>query len=610
MMTTGAVAADAGAIFKNRDGNTVTLPKGRVKITEPIRIGAEYSGCTFVGDGTVIDGGASVAKWTCYGGLWSAPLPKGHRLLYRNGAHVVNNRWPETGVAPCENWALSKEPYRSFLHLSLPDRIRKAAADGAELVIYYGWNCARCRKFKITDQGIELSQDEVGCRHDGTCRIVFENMPSVFLQSGQWRLDAKSNQVLYKPLPGERPDEAEFFTTGAKELLVVDGAKDITFRGIAFQNTGDDAIANTGQADAVTDAAVEVLRSEKIAFENCRFESLSGWALFIGEGTHGNRVTDCAFRNLGSGAIHLSAEKDIAPEDEYCRGHVIERCTMADGGKRKAGCVAVLSRHAADVVIRDNTITRFPYSGISCGWNWSFKKTMTSNNLISGNRIFDLGDDDLVGDMGAIYMLGRQPGTVIENNRIRDIRGTVFCWGIYLDEGSAEITVRGNLVSDCKLEPFHVHYGMDNLITGNVFIAGKNGACCSVTRATMDANNKFEPGTKVFDFTGNLCIADGMPFYLKSIWETYPRQELIDAWKGDNNFCWQIDEDCKVKVCEDWHFINLTMTPLADDEFIAPGREEHSVFRSGPRPSAARLRAENVPEALVRLYEVYLGGAK
>jgi len=210
----------------------------------------------------------------------------------------------------------------------------------------------------------------------------------------------------------------------------------------------------------------------------------------------------------------------------------------------------------------------------------------------------------------AIYMLGRQPGTVIENNRIRDIRGTVFCWGIYLDEGSSEMTVRGNLVSDCKLEPLHVHYGMDNIITGNVFIAGKNGACCSVTRATMDASNTFVPGTKVFNFTGNLCIADGMPFYLKSIWESNPSQSLIDAWKGDYNFCWQVDENCRVKVCEDWHFINRTMRPLSDAEFIAPGREEHTVFRSGPRPTAARLRAEKVPEPLVRLYEEYAARPK
>lgn len=102
--------------------------------------------------------------------------------------------------------------------MRLPDNIRKAAADGAELVIYYGWNSARCRKFKITDEGIELSQDEVGYRHDGTCRIVFENMPSAFLRPGPWRLDAKSSQVLYLPLTPLT--DAEFIAPGREEHSV------------------------------------------------------------------------------------------------------------------------------------------------------------------------------------------------------------------------------------------------------------------------------------------------------------------------------------------------------------------------------------------------------
>ena len=49
---------------------------------------------------------------------------------------------------------------------------------------------------------------------------------------------------------------------------------------------------------------------------------------------------------------------------------------------------------------------------------------------------------------------------------------------------------------------------------------------------------------------------------------------------------------------------------MTDAEFIAPGREEHTVFRSGPRPTAARLRAEKVPEPLVRLYEEYAARPK
>lgn len=47
-------------------------------------------------------------------------------------------------------------------------------------------------------------------------------------------------------------------------------------------------------------------------------------------------------------------------------------------------------------------------------------------------------------DGGAIYTLGRQPGTVIENNNLHD---NIKAADIYLDEGSAGITVRRNTIA-------------------------------------------------------------------------------------------------------------------------------------------------------------------
>lgn len=44
-----------------------------------------------------------------------------------------------------------------------------------------------------------------------------------------------------------------------------------------------------------------------------------------------------------------------------------------------------------------------------------------------------------------MYTLGRQPGTIVLGNHIHDT-GPGYSGGVYLDEGSADIEVTGNLI--------------------------------------------------------------------------------------------------------------------------------------------------------------------
>ena len=53
-------------------------------------------------------------------------------------------------------------------------------------------------------------------------------------------------------------------------------------------------------------------------------------------------------------------------------------------------------------------------------------------------------------DGGAIYTLGRQPGSTIRNNLIEEVK-------VYLDEGSCGWTVSGNLIDKVSSYPFMFH---------------------------------------------------------------------------------------------------------------------------------------------------------
>jgi hypothetical protein len=109
---------------------------------------------------------------------------------------------------------------------------------------------------------------------------------------------------------------------------------------------------------------------------------------------------------------------------------------------------------------------------------WGDGYNATRGAIVSDNLIYNIGSGSL-SDMGGIYLLGRQPGTIVARNVIHDVRYAendgYGGWGIYLDEGSAEIIVLQNLVYNCASQGLFVHKGVGNMVISNVFANNKRG---------------------------------------------------------------------------------------------------------------------------------------
>ncbi len=328
------------------------------------------------------------------------------------------------------------------------------------------------------------------------------------LNEGEWYLENK--KIIYKPFPSENPDSSLLVVPTVNHFIIANGTSNnnisyIEFKNLSY-NTAGQGLPKSGyypyQAATAVDAVFDFKYSSNLNFTNLKVNNISNYAFWFQEGCENINITNSQFHNLGAGAIKIGNVKyssDIlATNNITIKNNLIEK-----GGLVYPDAVSINIINAFSNTISHNTISDFTYTGISIGWVWGYEKSLSKNNMISYNHIYNIGKG-ILDDMGGIYTLGISPGTVIKNNVIHDIYDANYGgWGIYTDEGSSNILIENNLVYNCKSAGFHQHYGKDNIIRNNIFAL--NGESELVASKIEDHNS--------FYFTNNIIIHKNNDFF-------------------------------------------------------------------------------------------------
>src|SRR6201999_1287313 len=82
---------------------------------------------------------------------------------------------------------------------------------------------------------------------------------------------------------------------------------------------------------------------------------------------------------------------------------------------------------------------------------WTAAANPSADNIIRANDIHDVMKQH--DDGAAIYLLSRQPGTIVADNYVHNVRradsaGDYAVAGVYLDNGASGITIRDNVIED------------------------------------------------------------------------------------------------------------------------------------------------------------------
>ena len=290
---------------------------------------------------------------------------------------------------------------------------------------------------------------------------------------------------------GERGNSSYLLRTtqqrnGIEQLVIIDGADNITFEGITFENTcwnrplhkghvtlqggfplvdayklkeneglpWDSGLENQAWIERPV-SAVSISHANNVHFKRCTFQHLGATALDYVIGTSNCRIEENRFVDIGGTAIMAGSFAESPREvhrpytdlAQQCERLVIRNNTIHDTANEDWGAVAIGCGYVRNVEICGNDISRTNYSGICIGWGWTPLNTGMENNHIINNKVSNYARQ--LYDAGGIYTLSNQPGSSISGNEISqpypapyatNDRG--FC--IYLDARTDGFTIKDN----------------------------------------------------------------------------------------------------------------------------------------------------------------------
>ena len=551
----------------------VWIRGGRYEISKPIILRPEDSTainfCAYSNENPIIDGGRKLSGWNKEKvngiDMWTLELPEVElgkwyfRQLFVNNERRSRTRLPKQGfywMKDVPGIDINKSSWDQFMmgtdrFIYEEGHMKKwRNLQDVDVVVPHFWVDERMpaeyideekRMFVSSLRSFFVLMDD---EHQRFCKYYIENTFEGLSEKGEWYLDRRKGKVFYIPMEGETFENTEIYAPYVSEFLRLEGEPEnnkfidnIRFEGITFihsdwynlkweleKNTEQyippqleniqKKCASSPQSAINVPGSLFMKGARNCVIENCKIYHSGFYGIELNNGCKSNRLAHNEINDIGAGGIKINGSSKAGEENLHSSCNEVFSNHIHNAGNVFVCGVGILLQHGYKNRVRHNLIHDLYYSGISCGWVWRYGDNISRENLIENNHIYNLGKK-VMSDMGGIYTLGIQPGTIIRGNFIHDIESCNYGgWGIYLDEGSSFIVVENNIVLRTNSQSFHLHFGRENIVRNNIFGFASEGQ--------LRVGKKYAPGASYpieFDaqnsatFERNIVLSKGGKFH-------------------------------------------------------------------------------------------------
>ncbi len=343
-------------------------------------------------------------------------------------------------------------------------------------------------------------------------RFFLQNVFEMLRKPGQWYLDKSEGTLYVIPETSDSPESYTVWGSTTETMISVDGADGISFENILFRANGFYYSTEREHSQAAYNAksCITYRNAKNFHIKNCEFRDIAACSILLGKAVRNASIDSCLFNNIGAQAVYVHGENIDINDPDVTKNITITNNQISEYGRTYFNAVAILIIHANSVDIIHNEIHDGYYTAVSVGWVWGYDYNVCYNNKVCDNLIYNIGQGWL-SDMGGIYMLGNQPGTVISGNVIHNVsadpeEGGYGGWGIYLDEGSSYMLVEKNLAYACGSDSYHLHYGSYNTVRNNIFALSGESQMKIVS--APDRCTPPDGGQKTADLYNNIILTD------------------------------------------------------------------------------------------------------